>query len=532
MMFKPRMSRMARVSKSKSSFVPIFHPCLFIRGIRVIRGFLRCLSYFAAGAAAAATFTIEKMPNPPGVDPQVGGVDVLPDGKVAVVFHRGEAKVFDPAVKAWSPFAEGLQEPLGVLVESPSSWLVMQRAELTRLKDTDGDGKADDYETVFDDFGLTGNYHEFAFGPAKGPDGSLYIALNVASNGAGVREEIRGKWSEVGDLDFKQMIHDSQWGKRAPKAGRMYSRVPWRGWVLKLSPDGKTMTPFASGFRSPDGIGVDADGNVLVTDNQGDWRGTSPLHVVKPGGFHGHPASLVWQDGWNQGDPRKLPLAKLDAMRVKESGRFPQGELANSPTQPVVFPQTWGPYAGQVLIGEMNQKRMVRFLPDDVNGFRQGSLIPIFDGTDLGNGNHRIAIAKDGTLWVGKTHLSWAGAEGLVKVTPAGLDGVCIVTGMKLEKTSEGHAFRISFNRPMSSVDSIRLDRFSYRYHEDYGSPKIDEATVEITKREMMGDGREWRLTATPKAGAIHRFDLSGLKSTDGKSLEGKSLYYQASELP
>lgn len=491
---------------------------------------IRHLSYFALlGTATAATFTIERMPNPPGVDPQVGGVDVLPDGKVAVVFHRGEAMTFDPAARTWSKFAEGLQEPLGVIAESASSWLVMQRAELTRLKDIDGDGKADDYETVFDGFGLTGNYHEFAFGPAKGPDGSLYIALNVASNGAGVREEIRGQWSEPGDLDFKQMIHDVQWGKRAAKAGRMYSRVPWRGWVLKLSPDGKTMTPYACGFRSPDGIGVDADGRVLVTDNQGDWRGTSPLHIVTPGGFHGHPASLVWQDGWDQGDPRKLPLAKLEAMRVKESARFPQGELANSPTQPVVFPASWGPYAGQVLIGEMNQNRMVRFLPDR---FAQGSLVPIFDDTGLGNGNHRIAFGKDGTLWVGKTHLSWAGAEGLVKITPTGLDEVFTVTGMKLEKTPDGHAFRISFSQPLPSVNSIRLNRFSYRYHEEYGSPKVDEATVEITKREKTGDGRQWLLTTTPKAGAIHRFDLSGLRSVDGKALEGKALYYQANELP
>jgi len=81
-------------------------------------------------------------------------------------------------------------------------------------------------------------------------------------------------------------------------------------------------------------------------------------------------------------------------------------------------------------------------------------------------------------------------------------------------------------------VNSIRLNRFNYLYHEEYGSPKVDEATVEITKREKIGDGREWLLSAVPKLGAIHRFDLGGLKSEGGKTLEGKSLYYQASELP
>jgi glucose/arabinose dehydrogenase len=495
---------------------------------------LRYLPYFVlAATAAAAPFAVEVMPNPPGVDPQIGGLDALPDGKVAAAFHRGEVMVFDPAAKSWKKFAEGLHEPLGLVAESPASFLVMQRAELTRLKDTDGDGRADEYETVFDDFGLTGNYHEFAFGPARGPDGSLYIALNVASNGAGIREEIRGKWSEIGDLDFQQMIHGEGWGKRAGKAGRMYARVPWRGWVLRISPDGKTMEPYAGGFRSPDGIGVDGDGNVLVTDNQGDWRGTSPLHVVRKGGFHGHPASLVWQQGWDRGDPLKLPVAQLDAMRVKESARFPQGDLANSPTQPLPFPETWGPFAGQVLIGEMNQKRMVRYLPDDVAGFRQGTLIPIFDDIPLGNGNHRHAFGRDGALWVGKTHLSWAGAEGLVKITPSGLDTLFTVKSVKLERAGGGHALRISFSRPVKAGSGgVTVKRFDYLYHKAYGSPKTDEATVAVEGSATGSDGRELVLALEAKRGAIHEIDLSSLRDAAGAALEGKTLYYQASELP
>src|SRR5690606_22739055 len=114
--------------------------------------------------AASDHFSVERMPNPPGIDPQIGGVDVLEDGRIVAVFHRGEVMIFDPATQSWKRFAEGLHEPLGVIAESPTSMLVMQRAELTRLRDDDGDGTAEIYETVFDDFGMTGNYHEFAFG--------------------------------------------------------------------------------------------------------------------------------------------------------------------------------------------------------------------------------------------------------------------------------------------------------------------------------------------------------------------------------
>jgi hypothetical protein len=495
----------------------------------------RLLPVLAASVAvaSAAPFTIEKMPNPPGVDPQVGGLAVLPDGKVATAFHRGEVMVFDPTAKTWSTFAEGLQEPLGLLAESPTSLLVMQRAELTRLRDTDGDGRADDYETVFDDFGMSGNYHEFAFGPAKGPDGRLYIGLNIASNGAGVRPEIRGAWSEIGELDRAGMTHDADWGKRAGKAGRMYSRVPWRGWILAISPDGKSMEPFASGLRSPDGLGFDADGNLLVTDNQGDWRGTSPLHVIQRGGFHGHPASLVWQKGWDRGDPLKLPVAELDRMRVKESARFPQGDLANSPTEPVLIPASWGPFAGQVLIGEMNQPRLVRFLADDIAGFRQGTLVPMFDGTSLGNGNHRLAFGPDGTLWVGKTHLSWAGAEGLVKVTPNDIGRHFAVTAVKLAKSGDRHVLAITLSQPADPKSvAPKVDRFGFRYHKEYGSPKTDQAVVETGAPALSADGKRIEIPLTATAGLIHRIDLAGLRSADGAPLDGKLLYYQATRLP
>lgn len=218
-------------------------------------------------------FTFEEIPNPPGIDPQVGAMETMKDGRIAVAFHRGEVMIYDPSSSSWSLFASGLQEPLGMLVEDESSILVMQRAELTRLKDTDEDGSADEYETVFDGFGMTGNYHEFSYGPARDAEGNLYIVLGVASNGAPMAEEIRGEFSEIGEVDRAGMSDMVNWKQLRNKAGRMYSRAPYRGWVLKLSPDGSKMEPYASGFRSPNGIGFDSKGRLLITDNQGDWKG-------------------------------------------------------------------------------------------------------------------------------------------------------------------------------------------------------------------------------------------------------------------
>ena len=95
--------------------------------------------------------------------------------------------------KEWKLFAEGLQLPLGILAVSNSEVLVMQLSNLIRIKDTDGDGHADMYENATGDFGISGNYHEFNYGPVRDKAGNLFIALNNGSSGGGVRPVVRGE---------------------------------------------------------------------------------------------------------------------------------------------------------------------------------------------------------------------------------------------------------------------------------------------------------------------------------------------------
>ncbi len=462
-----------------------------------------CLGFgLLVSTAAAATwtdyFTIDPIPNPAGIDPQVGALGTLADGKIVAAFHRGEVMIYDPAAKSWSLFATGLQEPLGILPEPNGAILVMQRAELTRLIDTDKDGKADRYETVYDGFGMTGNYHEFAYGPVRDGEGNLFIALGLASNGAQIRPELRGKFSEIGELNRDQMTSGANWKKDKEKSGRMYSRVPYRGWVMKISPDGKKAEPWASGFRSPNGIGFDASGRLLVTDNQGDWRPTSPLYEIKKGGFYGQPASLVWQAGWDGRDPVKLPVSELDQMQTPAAGYFPQGELANSPTQPIVIPTGAFPknFDQQTLIGEMNQPTLVRVLEDNVDGTFQTALVPFLDQSPLGIGSHRLTFTPDGSLYIGKTALSWAGGSGITRIK---WNGKPFFSIERIKALPTG--FEIGFTEPLDpqSVAAIAIKRNTYKYHANYGSPKIDETDVAVTASSLSTDGKTLTLTTGPQ---------------------------------
>jgi glucose/arabinose dehydrogenase len=477
-------------------------------------------------------FSFEKIPNPSGVDPQVGAMQTMKDGKIAVAFHRGEVMIYDPSGSSWSLFASGLQEPLGMLVEDDGSILVMQRAELTRLKDTDGDGTADDYQTVFDDFGMSGNYHEFAYGPARDAEGNLYIVLGIASNGAPMAKEIRGEFSEIGLVDRAGMTIGGEWGKNRAKAGRMYARVPWRGWVLKLSPDGKRVEPYASGFRSPDGIGFDAAGRLLITDNQGDWRPTSPLYDVRKDGFYGHPASLVWKKDWDGRVPLQVPVKELDAMQVPAAGYFPQGELANSPTAPVVVPKGALPGAmtGQTLIGEMNQPTLVRVLNDEVAGVFQTALVPMFYGSPLGKGNHRIAFGNEGSIYVGKTALSWAGDNGIARVK---WNGKPFFSLDAMKALPNGFALRFSEPVDPASLAGIVAKRHTYEYHAAYGAPKKDEQAIPVKAAKLSADGKTLTLDLGGlRPGYLHLIDMTALKSAAGSALLGDKAWYQVVKAP
>jgi glucose/arabinose dehydrogenase len=477
-------------------------------------------------------FEFEKIPMPAGVDPQVGGMDFLKDGRLAVAFHRGELMIYTPATKAWSLFASGLQEPLGVLAEPNGDLLVMQRAELTRLRDVDGDGAADRYETVFDGFGLSGNYHEFAFGPARDAQGNLYIALGLASNGAPVRREIRGGFSPVGELAREEMTESADWKRIAGKAGRMYSRVPWRGWVIRLSPDGKLVEPYASGCRTPDGIGFDAKGRLIVTDNQGDWRPTSPLFSVRRGDFLGHPASLVWKNDWDGGDPLKMSKQAYEKLYHPAAGLFPYGALANSPTQPVPAPAGALPagMTGQTIIGEMNQNTLVRVLDDEVDGIYQSALVPFLDKSPLGIGNHRLAFGPDGALYVGKTGLSWAGGTGITRVR---WNGKSFFSLDKLKATPGGFILRFSEPVDEATLAGIQLSCHTYPQTARYGSKRFDEQAVAVTRAVLSNHGRDVTLGCGPfKQAYLYGLDLTSLRAESGHELMGGRAWYHVAQVP
>ncbi len=451
-------------------------------------------------------YDVEDIELPEG-RPSVDGLAIMPDGRVVVTFYTGWVCFYDVKTKKWSTFAEGLHTPEGVWPLSNRELLVMQMPELTLLVDSTGSGHADRFQTVSDHFGLSGNYSEFAFGPLKDKEGNIFFSLGTGSNqGAPLTTEVRGFFNPNGS-----------WS-------RMTSPVPYRGWIMKITPDGKTI-PYAAGFREPNGIGFDPQGRLFSVDNQGDWVGACALYRVEQDHFYGHVPDLLWRKDFEGGiQAIDTPVEELDKLRTRAAVVFPYGDMSNSATQPMwdTTGGKFGPFNGQAFLGEMNQRYLMRVMLEEVDGQTQGAVSPFLNdpyNPKLRQGNNRLAFDAQGGLWVGQTfHTAWTGAVGLQHITWKGVVPL-EVSAMKI--TEDG--FELNFTRPVNpatagNVASYAMKTYYYNYHEEYGSDKYDNHPVDITSAVVSADHKRVTLHLDKlEAWRLYDLGLDGIVSEDGQ---------------
>lgn len=466
-------------------------------------------------------YYVDSISTPEGLTAEVAALDALPDGRIVASFMRGEIMIYNPQTKQWKLFASGLHEPLGIKVINDKEMLVMQLPELTLLKDTDADGVADEFQTIYDGFGMTGNYHEFTYGPVEDKNGNLYIALNSSSSGGGISNELRGDTMMIG---------------KSKTDIAMFSVVPYRGWVMKIDKQ-FNVTPFASGFRSPNGIALDAKDRLYVTENQGDWVASSPLYHVEEGKHYGHPASLVWTKGWNSGNPFELSVAKLDSLREKPTIIFPHNLLANSPTQPILIKNNpkLKDFEGQFIVGEMSSERLLRVMLEEVNGVMQGAATIFIEGQGLRKGNNRLVFSPNGDLWIGQADHGWLGDRGIQRVRFTGKPAF-EVKDIKIKKDG----FELNFTQEVAEeailpIDSlVKIRRYTYHYHKKYGSDQINVATIAIKKADWSNSRRRLNLKFDQlEKGYVYEIAIDKMRNQGLKdSIHNKLYMYTVKELP
>lgn len=469
-------------------------------------------------------YRVETLSLPRQMIPEISGVAFTPKGSLVVTNRRGEVWVRHISTGEWKRFAAGLYEGFGVTANSESDIFVIQRPELTRLRDTTGDGVADVYETMADDWGITGNYHEFTYGLGRDSAGNFYFGSGMVSFGQG-RELpwVRGPLQP--DLYMP-------WTGKGPIPDGHRSVALYQGWTFRVSADG-TFKPFATGFRQPLGIGVSPRDELFVSDVSGAWVPTSTLMHVEEDKFYGHPDPLKWHPDFKG---KKLTIEQLAQMRQPPAVYLPRGLMGTSPGQPVWDQSAgkFGPFAGQIFLGDVSNLLM-RVDLEKVAGAYQGAAFPFLRGQGLRLGGMHNAFGPDGALYIAQTVRGWMstqGNEGIQRVVWTGETPVEILT-LRLAETG----FTIRFTDAMAAAAAearhYNVRRFLYNYHPLDGSLRMVEAHVPVTSAQLDPDGRLLRLElAEVQPGYIYEFTVSNdVVSRNGRPLLNTTGYYTLNRL-
>ncbi len=427
-----------------------------------------------------------------GFKPRVGGLAFLPDGRLLVTTWDKEGGVYvldglstgDSTKIKVKRIAFGLAEPLGIEVVDGEIY-VLQKQELTRLVDLDGDEIIDEYQVVCNSWTVSPDFHEFAFGLVY-QNGFFYATLSMAM-------------------------------RLKPGEKQLYDR----GKTIKISNDGN-FEAVNFGLRTPNGIGLGLDNEIFITDNQGQWLPANKLIHLKKGEYHG----MRW--GWLSDTP--APEMAMPAIWL------PEDEIGNSPSEPVLISE--GIYKGQMFHGDVTYGGINRDFLERINGEYQGAVFRFSHGFEAGV--NRMRWGADGNLYIGEVGMVGGGWSWKDRV--AGLQ--CLKYNGKstfemLAVRAKPRGFEIEFTQPLATTLNVKpsdifIQEWWYLPTEKYGGPKMDLEDLSPTQITISKDRtRIYVEVPNLKPKHVVYIRLSELlQSTSGESLWSGETWYTLNHIP
>lgn len=323
-----------------------------------------------------------------------------------------------------------------------------------------------------------------------------------------------------------------------------------RGALIKVPLNGDGFTVSARGMGNPNGLGMGPDQQFFATDNQGFYKpATYLLHLptrnIPAGGrFYGFRTRRNNACGITQQtvgkevcpeDPEYPPAIWM-----------PYGTLSYSPLRPILLKK--GPYAGQMISGDMYGGGMLRYFLERVNGEYQGAAFPFMKGGSDGipYAIHQFLHTPAGDLiGIGVGN----GCQGQGGEFIWSFNGTC--RGMHLfsytdqapfemkaiRSTSTG--FQIEFTQPASAAAglaaSYKVRTTVFTPKEDFGqdaATKDNNVPIEVTAARLSDDGffAEIQL-ASLETRRMYAIALTGITSQKGETPNADVAYYTLNQV-
>jgi hypothetical protein len=441
--------------------------------------------------AAHPAFTLTSLRQNPGFKPMVGGMDFLSNGDLVIGHWGGDrnaccpsgsdtgsrqytGKVYvvrgatgDNPVVSVDTLVSGLEDVMGLVVVRDTIYVSGGNQIVRLIRSGLLSGAVTRLDTVFI---LPGKPR--ASGPLAGD--SL--------------RPLRGRSEWMYGL-----LHRN--GKFYVNPSSMYSSgtnqiSPNRGVILEVTPgDGASnkrgsFTRVATGFRHHTGLTWGPDSMLWTTDTQGPWIPTNKLIAVKPGAFYGHKHTPA--EAWDNlpESPAAVFLPQGSVSSGGSSGgsgtKNAFGVFSNSPGQPLYL--TSGPYAGQMILGDLSYGGVQRFFVEKVNdSVWQGAGMHWMGGLEAQV--YRMAQGPDGQIYLGMIGASgdwsWNGQYfGLQKVKYNGAPAFEV-----LAVKSRKRGMEVEFTKPLDTLtarnpDNYTISTYYYTPGSGYGGTQTSVATL------------------------------------------------------
>ncbi|MFK5923677.1 MAG: cytochrome c [Verrucomicrobiota bacterium] len=384
--------------------------------------------------------------------------------------------------------AQGLSEPMGLAI-SDGRIFVTEKNQVTELIDEDGDGAFETYRCLSHDWPSSIDYHEYLFG-AVIRDSRIYFTSSVAM-------AIRN-------------THNRQ--------------EALRGSGIKIHIDTGATEIIAGGLRTPNGIGFGPADSILITDNQGEWLPANKLIHLQAKAFYQFRSRSPWH-------PYDRPEATPPAVWL------PQGEIAMSPTEPILLPESWKPYAGQVLFGDATFGGLQRVFLEQIDGVMQGAAFPFSQGfRHLFN---RLELADHGELIAGgiargKDKKFIEHVSGLTQIHYTGKE---VFEPLAARLRSNG--IEIEFTQPLAkntgwNPAGYYATQWAYQATQNYGGQKVRHRRSEVRSATVSADRRRVFLELPDlSTKEVLRIRMpQSLTAANGQSLWAGELWYTVNRIP
>jgi hypothetical protein len=202
----------------------------------------------------------------------------------------------------------------------------------------------------------------------------------------------------------------------------------------------------------------------------------------------------------------------------------------------------FGPFPGQMLVGEFQNAAVFRVALERVNGRWQGAVFPFLKG--FASGVNRIAFGPDGRLYAGGLRLGhWTS----IAPQPHALDRVTF-TGQAAFEIREIHAtpdgFALQFTRPVDAASAANVEswdalQYTYAYDGRHNAPekdrdeKIPGPPVRVARAEVAADKLSVRLAIEGlKPGQVILLRAAEVLDAAGARLRNDTLHYTLNEMP